>query len=243
VLAAVASNQARGATTVCLFEVGSAFRLDDGEPRERDVLAFALAGAASETWAEPERPLDFFDAKGALEAILRDLGIPEWSVGDAAPGDLFHPGRSASVLIGGGRVGVLGELHPRAAERLELEGRIAVAELEVEALRSASRPNAAAGSVSRFPPVRRALAFILDPSTPAAAVQAAIVDAGGELLDGSRLFDVYVGDAIPDGRKSLAFAVDFRAPDRTLADEDVEPVVDAIVRRIQADFAGILRSR
>jgi phenylalanyl-tRNA synthetase beta chain len=243
VLGAVASNQARGATTVCLFEVGSAFRLDEGEPRERDVLAFALAGPASETWAEPERPLDFFDAKGALEAILRDLGIPGWAVGDTVPGDLLHPGRSAFVQIGGQRVGVLGELHPGAAERLGLGGRVAVAELEVEELRSASRADAAAVSVSRFPPVRRDLAFIVERSTPAAAVLAAITDAGGELLDGGRLFDVYVGDAVPEGSKSLAFAVDFRAPDRTLTDDEVEPVIDAIVRRIEADFAGVLRSR
>ncbi len=243
VLAAVASNPARGATTIPLFEVGSVFRLVDGEPRERDLIAFALAGPAAETWSEPERPLDFFDAKGALEAVLRDLGIRDWSVGDAVPGDTFHPGRCASVLIGGERVGVLGELHPRTTERLELAGRIAVAELEVEALRSASLADAATGGVSRFPPVRRDLAFIVERSTSAASVLAAIVDAGGELLDRWRLFDVYVGDAVPEGRKSLAFAVDFRAPDRTLTDEEVEPVVDAIVRRVEADFAGVLRSR
>lgn len=243
VLGAVASNQARGATSVCLFEVGSVFRLVDGEPRERDLLTFALAGPASESWAEPDRPLDFFDAKGALEAVLGELGIPEWSVGDTVAGDLYHPGRSAAVLIGGERIGVLGEVHPRAAERLELSGRVAVGELEVEALRSAARADAAVGSVSRFPPVRRDLAFIVERSTKAAAVQAAIVDAGGGLLDGCRLFDVYVGDAIPEGTKSLAFAVDFRALDRTLTDEEVEPVVDAIVRRIKADFAGVLRSR
>jgi phenylalanyl-tRNA synthetase beta chain len=80
-------------------------------------------------------------------------------------------------------------------------------------------------------------------STPAAAMLAAITDAGGELLDGGRLFDVYVGDAVPEGSKSLAFAVDFRAPDRTLTDDEVEPLIDAIVRRIEADFAGELRSR
>ena len=101
----------------------------------------------------------------------------------------------------------------------------------------------AAGSVSRFPPVRRDLAFIVERSTPAAAVLAAITDAGGELLDGAACSTCTPATPIPEGSKSLAFAVDFRAPDRTLTDDEVEPVIDAIVRRIEADFAGVLRSR
>jgi phenylalanyl-tRNA synthetase beta chain len=238
----VSRNQARGANSVALFEVGSVFRLVDGDVEERPKLAFALAGAASDGWAEDERALDFFDAKGALQALLDGLGVRAWSLGEPPGGQLLHPGRSARVVIDGRPSGIVGELHPRSAERLELVGRIAIAELEVASLRAAGDLEVTLEPVPRYPPVRRDLAFVVDDSAAAADVREAIVAAGGALLGEARLFDVYRGEAIPSGRKSLAFAIDFRAPDRTLTDAEVDPVVAAIVGRLAEAFGADLRA-
>ena len=164
-----------------------------------------------------------------------------WTLGEppAAP---FHPGRSAQILLGDRPVGLVGELHPRAAASLDIEGRVAVAELELEPLRAAASRAFRLVEVPRFPPVRRDLAFVVDDDVPAGIVQAALEAAAGELLDRSVLFDVFRGGTIREGRKSLAFALQFRAPDRTLTDEEVEPVIATIVDRLRDELGAELRA-
>jgi phenylalanyl-tRNA synthetase beta chain len=164
-----------------------------------------------------------------------------WTLGEPL-GEPFHPGRSARVLLAGSPVGVVGELHPRKASSLDIEGRVAVAEIDLEPLREAASRAFRLHEVPRFPPIRRDLAFVLDDDVPAGAVQAALEAAAGELLDRSLLFDVVRGGAIADGRKSLAFALEFRAPDRTLTDEEVEPVVATIVERLRTELGAELRT-
>ena len=139
-------------------------------------------------------------------------------------------------------VGLIGELHPRRAASLEIEGRVAVAEIELEPLRAAASHDFRLVEAPRFPPVRRDLAFVIDDDVPAGVVQATLEGAGGELLDRSVLFDVFRGGAIPEGRKSLAYALEFRALDRTLTDEEVEPVVGAVVDRLRAELGAELRA-
>jgi phenylalanyl-tRNA synthetase beta chain len=146
------------------------------------------------------------------------------------------------LQVDGERVGVLGELHPKVAARYDLTDRVAVAELEVEALMRAAPPTVRVDDVSRFPPVRRDLAFVVGAGTPAAAVQAALQDAGGDLVGSVVLFDVFEGAPLPAGSRSLAFSIDFRAPDRTLTDEEAESAVAAIVERLSRDFGAVLRS-
>ena len=139
-------------------------------------------------------------------------------------------------------MGIVGELHPREASSLDIDGRVAIAELELEPLRAAAARRFRLVEVPRFPPIRRDLAFILDEDVPAGAVQAVLEAAAGELLDRSLLFDVFRGGAIPDGRKSLAYALEFRAPDRTLTDEEVEPIVATIVARLRSELGAELRT-
>ena len=117
------------------------------------------------------RDFDVLDAKGVLDALMDELAIADWSLGGPVNGP-FHPGRSAAVLVGGERAGVLGEIHPRIAADLELEGRVAVAELEVDALLAATTKEFAFRDVPRFPPVRRDLAFVVAEDVAAGAVQA-----------------------------------------------------------------------
>jgi len=239
-LKAVGRNVRRHARSVAVFEVGRVFRMRDGRPSERPKAAFAMSGEAESGWSGRDRPFDVFDAKGVVEALLTELGI-ESSLGPA-PGRPFHPGRSATVLVDGERIGVVGEIHPGVAERYDLPDRVAAAELELEALMRAAKPLVRVDDVSRFPPVRRDLAFVVDAATPAAEVRAALEDAGGDLVGSAVLFDVFEGPSLPKGTRSLAFSVDFRASDRTLTDEEAEEAVAAIVERLSRDFGARLRS-
>lgn len=239
-LHAVARNQAWGVRQIALFEVGTVFRA--GAPTdERRKVAFALSGLALEGWSADGRGFDALDARGVLEALMEELGVTTWSV-DAPLGGPFHPARSGRIQIGGARAGVLGEIHPRVASSLAIDGRVAVAELEFDALMAAADPGFVVRDVPRFPPVRRDLAFIVPEGTSAGEVQAALAEAAGDLLDRSLLFDVFRGGSLPAGTKSLAFALDFRAADRTLTDEDAEVAVRAIVERLAARFGATLRA-
>jgi phenylalanyl-tRNA synthetase beta chain len=237
-LAAIRRNAYRQVRSAALFELGSVFRMVDGQPEERPLAALAITGAAEGAWTG-RREYDFFDAKGAVEALMADLGIA-WSLSGSA-GRAFHPGRSAEVMVAGTAVGVLGEIHPRVAESFDVPGRIAVAELEVDALMRRAARTVEASDVSRFPPVRRDLSFVLDEQIPHAAVEFAIRDAGGDLVASVILFDVHTGPPLPAGRKSLAFSVEFRDPSRTLDREETDEAVERIRARVSADFGGELR--
>jgi phenylalanyl-tRNA synthetase beta chain len=204
------------------------------------MAAFALSGNADPGWASDDRPFDVFDAKGIVEALMAELGI-DWALGDPI-GRPFHPGRSALVMAAGERVGTLGEIHPKVAERFDLTGRVAAAELEVGALMRLAQRAVRVEDVPRFPPVRRDLAFTVDVSTPAGDVRSALEQAGGELVGSVLLFDVFEGPPLSEGQRSLAFSIDFRAADRTLTDEEADRAVAAMVERLSRDFGATLRA-
>lgn len=239
-LRTVARNQALGVARVAIFEVGTTFRLGDPFVEYRKA-GFALCGPAGEGWAGERRDLDVLDAKGVVEALLEDLGAGDWTLGEVPAGP-FHPGRSAQVLVGGAHAGVLGEIHPRVAESLGIDGRVAIGVIGLGAVGRAAGQGFSVADVSRFPPVRRDLAFVLGEDARAGDVQAALEEAAGDLLGECVLFDVFRGGSLPEGRKSLAFAVGFRAPDRTLTDEEAQVAVEAIVARLHADFGAELRA-
>jgi phenylalanyl-tRNA synthetase beta chain len=171
---------------------------------------------------------------------MDELGV-RWGLGEPL-GRPFHPGRSAAVLVEGSPAGLIGELHPKVAEQLDIPGRVALAEVEVQALMRAAGGGVRTTEVPRFPPVRRDLAFVLGADVPAAAVQAALEEAAGDLLDSCLLFDVFEGGSLPPGTKSLAFSVDLRAPDRTLGGDEADAAVTAIAERLARDFGAEIRS-
>jgi phenylalanyl-tRNA synthetase beta chain len=241
-LRALGRNLARGVRSPALFEVGHVF-LPDDPVAERESVALAMTGIASTGYPGESHEFDFFDAKGAVETLLAALGIRDWRVDPeneaARP---IHPARSAAIMVGGERAGAIGELHPRIAGSMKFPGRVALGELDVTVIGRGAMSTLAFRDIPRFPPVRRDLAFVLDEATPAERVRGALVDSGGPLLDAAVLFDVFTGGAIPEGKKSLAFSVDFRAPDRTLTDDEAEGLVRAIVERLSRDFGAELRA-
>ncbi|MGH2634802.1 MAG: phenylalanine--tRNA ligase subunit beta [Actinomycetota bacterium] len=233
-------NASRQVRSVAIFEAGNVFRLDGGAPREPRSAGFVMTGAADPGWTGGRREYDTFDAKGVVEAVMAELGIA-WTTGPS-PGAPYHPGRSATVVVAGEEAGAFGELHPRAASRLDLTARVAAGELDVELLMRHTSGRLETREVPRFPPVRRDLAFVVPVGTSAGAVGAALEEAGGALLDSSLLFDVHSGQPLPAGRKSLAYSLDFRAPDRTLTDAEANEAVARIVDRLSRDFGAELRS-
>lgn len=235
--------------SVRLYEVGRVFepaerKLLPAEPRR---LAVVMAGArAPLTWQQSETgTLDFFDLKGVIEALLLRLHVDgvEWV---RAEDPRFHPGRSALVqaTVDGTpqTLGVVGELHPETRRRLDIPaGRTVVAaELDLDglfALRRAVRYR----SVVNQPAVYQDLAITAPIEVPAARIQAIITANAGPTLEAVQLFDQYTGAPIPEGQRSLTFRLTFRAPDRTLADTDVNKIRDRVVQRLGAELGATLR--
>jgi phenylalanyl-tRNA synthetase beta chain len=239
-LRAARRNVSTGRHSLRLFEVGRTFQSDEPDPLEEERVAVVLTGPASEGWPGEPRTQGFSDAKGLLEQLLDGLSV-EWAVG-RVPGRPWHPGRSFEVMGGGQVLGECGELHPAVGEEFDLPTAVAGFELRVGPLVPHTDEAIRLRQVSRFPPLRRDVAFVVEQAVPAGSLETALVQAAGDLLERALLFDVFEGAPVPEGKKSLAFALDIRAPDRTLTDKEADAIVRAIGERLKADFGAELRS-
>ena len=249
-LGAVARAQRHQAPRASLFELGRTYHpVDRAESpratRERTTLAIVLSGPRR-AWIGDEAAFDFYDGKGAIETILRAVGLRGETVVDdaiASAAPWAHPRRAARVRAAGTSIGVLAELHPDVAEGFELSGRPVVAVLDVEAILALARnaPLPQSQPLPRFPSVLRDLAVVVPEETTAGDVIAAIRGAAS-LAERVELFDVYRGKPVPEGRKSLAFRIGYRDPEATLTDARVEQVHGAVVAAIADRFGGALRS-
>lgn len=249
-----ARDNLRHRDRVALFELGSVYHASDGEPgtlpEEPSRIGLVLSGPAREKdWrggAEADEELGFYDGKGAVEALLDALGVSGASfapLDDPAAHPSLHPARAAEIRSADGALlGHVGELHPRVAERWELgERKVAVADLDLDAI------GRAGGSVRRFrpfsayPATYNDIAVVVDEALPAAEVERVIRAAGGPLLVECRLFDVYRGEQLGAGTKSLAYNLAFQAPDKTLAGKAVDSVRGRIVQALERELGARLR--
>lgn len=246
----VQRNLSRGARDLSVFEIGSVFlprrnapavpsvgadrrpdaaslaALDAALPQQPLHVAAVLAGARERAgWWGAGRPAGWADAVELARRIGATAGVTVRVV--AAEQAPWHPGRCASIRVGDWPVGYAGELAPKVVERLGLPPRTAALELNLDGLPARQTPTAP--SISAFPPVNLDVALVVPDSTPAADVAAALRDGGGELLESLRLFDVYSGDQVAAGSRSLAFAMIVRAPDRTLTAAEATQVRDRAV--------------
>jgi phenylalanyl-tRNA synthetase beta chain len=247
-LDAARHNVARGAGDLRLFEQGAVYFPDGTDqveplPHEHRALGGLLTGHVTPpTWGEPSPPkADFFAIKGVLGAVFDALRV-DWSVSAAdEPEPFLHPGRSARVLADDEIVGWVGELHPLVAREWDLEGPVGVFEVDLDRVVTHAVAVPYYQDLTSFPPVRQDLAVVLDDDVTAATVLETVREAAGPLLRDVRVFDVYRGAQIGEGRMSLALALTFQAADRTLTDEDVAPVRDKVVTALTETLGGELR--
>ncbi len=231
---------------VKIFELGKVFLLEPDEelPEEPRRLAIVLTGPRDDRhWLGTEGPaLDFFDLKGVVETLLARLHV----IGAAyepAEHPALQPGRTARLAVGDTAIGFLGEVSSEVRGALGLPTqRVAVTELDLDALLAQVPPAWFVEPISPYPAVLQDLAVVVDEVVPAAAVQAVIFEAGGFLLKGAQLFDVYRGEPVPPGQKSLAYALAFQAPDKTLRDEIVAKQVARIVERLNKELGAQMRA-
>jgi phenylalanyl-tRNA synthetase beta chain len=221
-----------------LFEGGLRFRLDNGSLRQEPMLAgLAVGPVLPEQWDEPARPVDFFDVKGDVEAILRGSGEDPTFV--AAPHPALHPGHSARIERNGTPIGWVGALHPALARQLDLPKGVQLFELATGALGGAPKPSFE--HLSKFPSIRRDLAILVGVDVSWEQVRACVAAAAGDLLKQLVLFDVYQGKNIEAGRKSMALGLILQASSQTLTDQDVERVVARVVTRLSDELRARLR--
>ena len=236
----------RNQDRLAIFEVGKVFLLEPGAnlPTEPRRLSIVMTGQRSERhWLGAESAeLGFFDLKGVVETIVSRLHITG-AVYRAADHPTYQPGRVARLTVNSVEIGLLGELHQTVRQAFGLPAyRAAIAELDLEALLAQVPPAWFVEPISPYPAVLQDLAVVVGEMVPAAAVQDLIVETGGFLLKGVQLFDVYRGTPVPEGKKSLAYALTFQSPDKTLSDALVAKQVERIVRRLGKELGAELRS-
>jgi phenylalanyl-tRNA synthetase beta chain len=241
------SNRSRGAQAIRLFEAGAVYLAPDAAvghpPAEPYHVGALLTGAVRPaTWREPEpRAADFFAAKGAVGAMLDSIRAP-WTVAEAGDPETFlHPGRCGQIVVGGAPAGWIGELHPEVAAEWGFESAVAAFELNLDvADETVTTPLYA--DVTSFPEVREDLAVIVSDAVPADEVLSCVRRAAGALLSGVDVFDVYRDpERIGAGNVSLALRLRFRAPDRTLTDEEVAGRRRRIAQALAKELSGRVR--
>ena len=213
------------------FEIGKIYFAGgaDGLADEKRVLAMALSDApARANWQKIEEPVDFYALKAIVENVLREFGAPSPMLAPIKNPSL-HPGRAASISIGGEEMGLIGEVHPQIAADWDLPNRVYIARIDFDALVRHVSLVRKYQPFSKFPGVERDLALLVPANIPAANLTDAARRAGGELLRDVHVFDVYNGVGIPEGFKSVAISMLFRAPERTLVESEIEELIGKII--------------
>ena len=235
-------NAGRGYSDVALFEIGPAFATDapDGQ---KLVAAGLRAGSTPRSWIVPQRRVDAMDAKGDLWALLTAVGVPleALQVTTDAP-SFLHPGRSGMVRQGPMTImGYFGEIHPRLLAALDLPGPMVVFELNLDAVADPKRRKKAAPDLPAFQPVRRDFAFIVDTATPAESILRSAKGAERTLTTAVALFDVYEGDKMTGGKKSIGVEVTFQPRERTLTDAEIEAACQKVIAAVAKATGATLR--
>jgi phenylalanyl-tRNA synthetase beta chain len=239
-LSVLRTNLDRGSSDVQIFEVGSVFLPPPPGAHTREPLhAAGLVCGRRASWLADPAPVDFFDVRAAVEALLGGLGLaPSFEAShDVA---WLHPGVSAVVRAAGRELGVIGEVHPRLRARFGIEAPAFVFELELEGLSLAGHRQMTA--LPRYPQVLRDVSLLMDAGFPAAAVEAAIRGADEPLLVSARILEDYRDPAhVPAGKKATLWSLTYRSNDRTLTDAEVEAAHERIVVRVCATTGGSRR--
>lgn len=247
-LQSVAYNEAHGTPNVQLYEVGSLFhgRENASLPKETHSVAGVLSGTmGEETWNQKFQPLRFFDGKGVVEELLAQLRLPKvrFRVAEGEGYAFLQPGRAAEVLSGGTVLGWVGEIHPAAREAFDVNLPVVAFELDLDKLIAGAHNQENYHEFSQYPSVEHDLAIVVSEEVTCEDLERRIVSAGGKLLSDVRLFDVYRDPIrVGLGKKSMAFALTYRADDHTLTSDEVERAHGKIVTKVCKAVGGEVRS-
>lgn len=235
-------NSSRQQHRIKLFEIGACFFPDNtGKVHETQYLGGLISGpSVPYQWGMPEKSVDFFDLKGVLENIFLGIYPNHRLTCQPEVHTALHPGQSAAIYLNGVKIGIIGSIHPILMQSLGLKERAYLFEVDLSALppHIISSPRL----VSKFPEIRRDLAILLGETIPAAKIQDTIKGSAGDWLKECFIFDVYQGQGVAPGSKSVALGMILQHPDRTLTDEDIVAVTDRVVRALKEQLGAELRS-
>jgi phenylalanyl-tRNA synthetase beta chain len=242
-LEVVSYNRARQVENVAVYETGAVY-LANGEnelPSEKERLAGVVTGVwHAHLWQGEKKAVDFYVTKGILDGLFELLGLTNRIEYKQAKREHMHPGRTADILLDGKTIGFVGQLHPVVQKDYDLKETY-VFELALTDLLNAEVEDIRYSPIPRFPSITRDIALVVDENVVAGELQKAIIEAGGELLKEVSIFDVYKGDRLPDGKKSIAFSLRYYDPERTLTDEEVTAVHEKVIQAVEQQFGATLR--
>ncbi len=228
---ALAKNAARANENVAGFEIGNTFFKSEGElPEEKLKLVMGFYDIG-----------DFYFLKESIEKTLWTVGLSGFEY-ETVKKPYLHPGRCAGIYYKGKCIGELGEVHPSVLKNYSLKKRVYIAELDFDFICDNSINNYIFKDLPKYPSIKRDFAFIMDRDIEAARIEKIASDKSGNLLESFKVFDIYQGNNIEEGKKSLAFSLVFRAGDRTLTDDDVNKISSEVIEAIENDLGAVLRS-
>ncbi len=214
------------------FEIAKVYLPVEGEklPDERKEICLGMYGN-----------YDFYDLKGSVESILDSLNIKNYEFEAESNNTTFHPGRCANIICRGKKIGVIGEIHPTVAKNYSVGAKSYVAVLDIRELNELANSNIQYKALPKFPAVTRDMALLADDGVTVGEIEKIIKKCSGKILEDVKLFDVYKGEQIESGKKSLAFSIIYRADDRTLTDDEISDVFDKTVRQLFEKTGAQLR--
>jgi len=229
----LARNYVKSNESAMLFEIGKVYIKNTDEeklPEERNILTLGMYGAG-----------DYLELKGVVENVLNTLGIDNGIFIRESENPSFHPGKTAALKLRNKISGVLGEIHPDVSENYGIDTRCFVAELNLDMLMECAKIDKKHKALPKFPAVTRDIAVLVDDRVLVQEIEDTIKKQGGGILESAKLFDVYKGSQIPEGKKSIAYAITYRHADKTLTDTEVNKVHDKILRSLEHKLGAELR--
>lgn len=248
----VSHNLNQSVDDIALFELGSTYSFENEEPAENPEpthqpaietpwFAAVLCGGGNKSWIEKEKSYDFFDIKGLVEYLLNMLGLQKLVIESVPNLEWLHPGRAARILVKGQPVATFGEVHPTLLRKLGIKKPVQYMELCLAGPVVDGEDSFTFKPIPRFPAVSRDIALVVGRGVRSLDIERSIKRAGKEMLTNVHLFDVYEGEHIEAGKKSLAYALTYRAADRTLKEEEVNERHQAVLQAVEKDHGATLR--
>lgn len=233
IMESLGRNYSRNNDYVRLFEIGRTYIPNEDQtklPTEKNVLTIGIYGDC-----------DYLDLKGIVENVIDGLGITKAKYVRESENPSYHPGKTAALMVRNKKVGVFGEIHPDVTENYGIDVDCYVAELDLDVLFEASSTTKTYKPLPKFPAVTRDIALLCDDSILVAEIEETIRKAGGNLVEKVQLFDIYKGAQIPEGKKSIAYAIAYRDEKKTLEDKDIAKVHDKILKALEHKLGAVLR--